>query len=326
MSVYKRGDRWHYRFQLGGRQYSGSAGAGAGKAEAIELEARSRTDARSAASQAGPRSRSVDEAIARWLEEYAGRLKGAASLESKVRSVLAHSKDTPLAEIVEVAHRIRTAGLAAGLSAATINRRIAIVRRVANLAHEWGWINDPVGKRIKLLSGERARHVYLNMPEVERLAGACSNPLCALAIRLAARTGLREQEVLRASTIRDGCIEVAAEDAKSGRPRLVPVPPDLPDLSLPLGITYNQLRHDFERARVAAGLPDVRFHDLRHTAASWWLSAGNSLATVRDLLGHANVTVTSRYLHLMPGELKRGAEAVAAMHARTKSAQDPPSD
>ncbi len=37
MAVYKRGDRWHYRFQLGGRQYSGSAGAGAGKAEAIEL-------------------------------------------------------------------------------------------------------------------------------------------------------------------------------------------------------------------------------------------------------------------------------------------------
>jgi integrase len=237
-----------------------------------------------------------------------------------------HSKDTQLAEIVEVAHRIRSAGVAAGLSVATINRRLAIVRRVANLAFEWGWIKEPVGKRIKLMSGERPRHTYLSLAEVERLATACSNPGCALAIRLAARTGLREMELLRASSIRDGFIEVAAEDAKSGRPRLVPVPPDLPELSLPLGISYNQLRRDFERARTIAGLPDVRFHDLRHTAASWWLAAGCSLATVRDLLGHADIKVTSVYLHLLPGELKRGVEAVAEMLACTKTAQDVPSD
>ena len=324
MSVYKRGDRWHYRFQIAGRQYSGSAGAGAGKAEALRLEATRRAEA--TAGQQRTEQRTVDDAIARWIDEYAHMLKGASSLESKIRAVLVHSKDTPLAEIVEVAHRIRAAGGAAGLSVATINRRLAIVRRVANLALEWGWMTEPVGKRIKLMAGERPRHTYLSLAEVERLATACSNPSCAMAIRLAARTGLREMEVIRASSVRDGCIEVSAENAKSGRPRLVPVPPDLPELSLPLGISYNQLRRDFERAREIAGMPSVRFHDLRHTAASWWLAAGCSLATVRDLLGHANVTVTSRYLHLLPGDLKRGADAVAAMNSRTEIAQNPPSD
>lgn len=324
MAVYKRGDRWHYRFQVGGRPFSGSAGAGASRAAAVQLEAQRR--AQIAAESGGAAKHSVDDAIVRWLRDYAGRLKGASSLQSKVRAVVQHTHGADLLEIVEVAAKVRAAGVAANLSAATINRRLAILRRVANLAHEWGWLQSPLGQRIKLLPGEKARHVYLSPDQVERLASACSNPACALAIRLSARTGLRETEVLRASTIRDGCIEVAAETAKSGRPRLVPVPPDMPGLSLPIGITYHQLRREFEAARAAAGLPHVRFHDLRHTAASWWLGTGSSLATVRDLLGHSSVAVTSRYLHLLPGDLTRGAAAVDAMLSRTKPAQDDVSD
>lgn len=324
MAVYKRGDRWHYRFQVGGRPFSGSAGAGASRAAAVQLEAQRR--AQIAAESGGAARHSIDDAIARWLRDYSGRLKGAVSLQSKVRAVVQHTHGADLTEIVEVAAQVRAAGVAANLSAATINRRLAILRRVANLAHEWGWLQAPLGPRIKLMPGEKARHVYLSPDQVERLAEACSTPACAIAIRLSARTGLREAEVLRAARIREGCIEVAPEDAKSGRPRLVPVPPDMPGLTLPIGITYNQLRREFESARIAAGLPHVRFHDLRHTAASWWLGTGASLATVRDLLGHSSVSVTSRYLHLLPGDLVRGAAAVDAMLGRTKTAQDDSSD
>lgn len=324
MAVYKRGDRWHYRFQVGGRPFSGSAGAGASRAAAVQLEAQRR--AQIAAESGGADRHSVDDAIARWLRDYAGRLKGASSLQSKVRAVVQHTHGADLTEIVEVAAKVRAAGVAADLAAATINRRLAILRRVANLAHEWGWLQAPLGQRIKLLPGEKARHSYLTPDEVERLAAACSNPACALAVRLSARTGLRKKEVLRASAIRSGCIEVIPEDAKSGRPRLVPLPPDMPGLILPLGITNNQLRRNFEAARRQVGLPHVRFHDLRHTAASWWLATGSSLATVRDLLGHSTIAVTSRYLHLLPGDLVRGAAAVDAMLRRTKPAQNDSSD
>jgi integrase len=324
MAVYKRGDRWHYRFQVGGRPFSGSAGAGSTRAAAVQLEAQRR--AQIAAESGGAARYSVDDAIARWLRDYAGRLKGASSLQSKVRAVVQHTHGADLTEIVEVAAKVRSAGVAADLAAATINRRLAILRRVANLAHEWGWLQAPLGQRIKLLPGEKARHSYLTPDEVERLAAACSNPACALAVRLSARTGLRKKEVLRASSIRSGCIEVIQDDAKSGRPRLVPLPPDMPGLILPLGITNNQLRRNFEAARRQVELPHVRFHDLRHTAASWWLATGASLATVRDLLGHSTIAVTSRYLHLMPGDLLRGAAAVDAMLGRTKTAQDDSTD
>jgi integrase len=324
MAVYKRGDRWHYRFQIDGRSFSGSAGAGASRTAAVQLEAQRRAQI---AAESGCAARhSVDDALARWLRDYAGRLKGPASLHSKVRAVVQHTHGADITEIVEVAAKVRAAGVAANLSAATINRRLAILRRIANLAHQWGWIEQPLGARIKMMPGEKARHVYLSPDDVERIAAACGHQGCATAVRLSARTGLRETEILRADTIREGLIMVSAQDAKSGRPRAVPVPPDMPDLRLPLGITYHQLRREFEAARTVAGLPHARFHDLRHTAASWWLATGSSLATVRDLLGHSSVAVTSRYLHLLPGDLKRGAAAVAAMLDRTKTAQDDASD
>ena len=55
----------------------------------------------------------------------------------------------------------------------------------------------------------------------------------------------------------------------------------------------------------------VRFHDLRHTAASWWAQAGANLTVLRDLLGHSTLAMTSRYAHLMTGDPKRAAADVA---------------
>jgi len=103
---------------------------------------------------------------------------------------------------------------------------------------------------------------------------------------------------------------------------------DMPDLALPIGITYNTLRTYFERARRDIGMPGLWFHDLRHTAASWWIASGASLAVVRDLLGHSNISVTSRYLHLMTGDLKRASDNLGAITGGscTKNAQNGASD
>ena len=73
-----------------------------------------------------------------------------------------------------------------------MNRRLAIVRRLCNLAWKWGWVESQI--KIELLSGEKARHVYLSIPQVIKLAKAA--PKSKWYIILAAFTGLRESELL----------------------------------------------------------------------------------------------------------------------------------
>lgn len=323
MSVFRhpKTGHWNVRLQIGGQRIQRALGPTARKEDALALEAQIRREHLDGRIGKVP-ARSLDAALLKWLQGEATTLKDAKGHKVKVRAIRAHCAGLRLDQIVEAADAVKEAGIKAGLKPATINRRLAILRRIANLAHDqWDWLDRPLGQRIKLLKGESTRHTYLTPDQVEHLAQCCRHEVVAQAIRLAARTGLRQSELLRAKTIFDGCIVVDAEDAKSGRPRLVPIPPDLPGLKLPLGLTYATLRTYFEDARQTAGLPHVRFHDLRHTAASWWAQAGANLAILRDLLGHSTLAMTSRYAHLLPGDLKRFSRAVA--HKRRTKKKTP---
>ena len=327
MSVYKRGDRWHYRFQVGGQRFAGSAGAASGKADAVALEAKIRAD--HLAGRLGKvASHTVDDALLRWLSGEASRLRSVNSITSQVKAIMDHTAGRPLSQIILVAESVKQAGIDAGLAVATINRRLAALRRVAHLAHDqWGWLTEQLGPRIKLLRGETKRHLYLTPTQVEHLAECCEHPTVALAIRLSARTGLRQGELLHVDTIHDGHIVIGPEISKTGRPRLVPVPADMSDLVLPIGITYNTLRTYFERARIKADMPAIHWHDLRHTAASWWAQSGATLVLLRDLLGHTSFAETTRYAHLVRGDLKAGSERMAErMAADLGMAQNPHKD
>jgi hypothetical protein len=59
----------------------------------------------------------------------------------------------------------------------------------------------------------------------------------------------------------------------------------------------------FRRAAKAAGIEDFRFHDLRHTAASWLRMEGADIHTVAQLLGHKDLRMAARYQHLSPAFL-----------------------
>jgi integrase len=72
---------------------------------------------------------------------------------------------------------------------------------------------------------------------------------------------------------------------------------------------WNSFRSAWESALVAAGIEDLRFHDLRHTFASWLIQRGRTLREVQEALGHQTITMTMRYSHLAPDHL-RAAVAV----------------
>lgn len=62
-----------------------------------------------------------------------------------------------------------------------------------------------------------------------------------------------------------------------------------------------------------AGLPHIRFHDLRHTAATLYLRAGASLRSLQRLLGHARIETTMRYVHLLPEQLYEDVERLGVL-------------
>jgi integrase len=71
----------------------------------------------------------------------------------------------------------------------------------------------------------------------------------------------------------------------------------------------------------AAGLPDLpRFHDLRHSHASWLLAGGGDLQVVKERLGHASIMTTQRYLHTLPDADETAVEAFSRIRNRTPAA------
>ena len=68
----------------------------------------------------------------------------------------------------------------------------------------------------------------------------------------------------------------------------------------------------------AAGLTDLpRFHDLRHSHASWLLAGGADLQVVKERLGHASIMTTQRYLHTLPTRTRPRCEAFSRIRSRS---------
>jgi len=295
MPIRRRGDGWQVDIGINGRRARQTV---ATKALAIELEAKWREDAQRARAGLSP-NRTLADALAEYLTTSAPALRSYASLLYVAR-VVSPYLDRPLDRIGDAAAELIRTGHAADRKPATINRHLALLRRLGNLALIWGWTDTPVGKRVQLLPERNERHVYLTTEQVEALAIACRSDGARDAVRLAAYTGLRRGELLalRAEDWRDGALWLAT--SKSGRPRRVPVPAIVHDICerLPLRTTAPYLRDDFEQARATLGLSGVRFHDLRHTYASWLVQHGVDLRAVKDLMGHSTMQMTSRYAHL----------------------------
>jgi integrase len=72
----------------------------------------------------------------------------------------------------------------------------------------------------------------------------------------------------------------------------------------PDGKPFYRVDTSFHHAIRRVGIPHVRFHDLRHTFASWLVLGGMDIRTVQELLGHKDLRMTMRYAHLAPDHLR----------------------
>lgn len=228
-------------------------------------------------------------------------------MRSHIGAVSDYIGHEQLTRAVAASSDMKAAMLANKLSPQTINRRLAVVRRLLNLAYkQWEWIREPLGQRIELMSEKGfARDVFLTREQVTLFINAMKKDQAKRFVLLAAYTGMRKSEIrkLTPENWREPIITLTSK-TKNGRPRSIPLIEELFWVmdGLPFTIHDEALRDDWEQAREAIGMPHVRMHDLRHTFASWLAeNPAIPLTVLRDILGHSSLAVTSRYSHLRTG-------------------------
>lgn len=198
---------------------------------------------------------------------------------------------------------------------ATINRTLGTVKKALHMAWELGRVPEDYSRHIKRLPENNARDTYLTIEQVKKLTEHASQQVKA-AIWIALLTGARRGEILamQPEDIQGDTIMIRAGNTKTLRTRMVPVSAALkPWLEyLPLQMNFEGLKTGFRRAREAAEMPWVTFHDLRHSCASLLINMGEPLTTIRDILGHTTVKTTERYSHLQTSAQRDALDKLGA--------------
>jgi integrase len=196
-----------------------------------------------------------------------------------------------------------------GNKPATVNRYLATVRSLLRMARdEWQWIDT--FPKVRMLGGEVERDRWLTREEVDTLLKACPDHLAAL-VRFALATGCRAREITGLEWERVDLDRHTAwlNQTKNGTPRGVPLNRNAMEVLEAQQGKHKQYCFTFKdkpirwqisdkiwrRAVKEAGFTDLRFHDLRHTWASWHRQAGTSCDELKDLGGWKSRQMVDRY-------------------------------
>ena len=254
-----------------------------------------------------------------------------AAYDLHVRPTFGQSR---LSEISRLAVHQWMNGLAAqGLKPATINRLTVTFGQILSLAEDLEIPGAPERKKLglKQLPVRPSHTVFLKPDEAARLIKAVNestNPNLADIVAVLLLTGARKSEALNMRWE-----DVDFENrlwlvprSKNGRPRYIQLGQRAVDIlqerhanatGNPLvfpnpstGREYQCIFHCWRVAREAAGLPNLRIHDLRHSFASALVNEGVPLFDVQELLGHSSIKTTQRYAHLSKERLQASARRI----------------
>lgn len=258
------------------------------------------------------------EACARWLVEKAHK-KSIREDKDKIAYFLPKLGDRQLSTLTR--DDIETA-LPQDVTGSTRNRYRALMRAMLRAAErDWEWIDRaPIlraeaepKKRVSFLSRDQAEALVASLPEKYRMP-----------VRFALLTGLRRSNVFGLTwekvDLERGVVVVEADEAKAGQRIVVPLNTAARELlaSIPeprtgrvWGDTTRVWCNTWKAACKKAGVPGFRFHDLRHTWASWHAMAGTPLSVLQELGGWHSHEMVQRYAHLAPEHLAAAAERVS---------------
>jgi len=197
------------------------------------------------------------------------------------------------------------------------NRVLALLSKMFELARRWGFVPEDQANPARDIDRfkEAKRDRWVTPEELPRLAQAINeepNDSARSALWLYLLTGARKSELLNArwEDVDVSRAELRLTDTKAGRTHYIPL--SAPALALleqiprregnphilpgkREGAALVNIAKPWSRVRKAAGVEDVRLHDLRRTVGSWLAQAGNSLHLIGRVLNHSNQSTTAVY-------------------------------
>jgi len=195
------------------------------------------------------------------------------------------------------------------VSPATFKRQFNVVKSACKLAEDEWNLETPLTllKRLRYPQPKPKLVTRITAQKEAALIHAAKNtttPQLANIIRIALATGMRRGEILgiRPEHIDKDHRLLQIPDTKNGYPRVFPLNDTLLEILQEFAIadskpSANGLRQAWERIRIKARCPNVRFHDLRHEAISRWWEQGLTLPQIASRSGHRSFSELFRYSH-----------------------------
>lgn len=325
MALYRRGSTWWCRWRIGGAEVRETAGT-SDRAEAQEYHDRRRADLWRA-QRLGERRVDWDQAALAWVEEHAQQKKSFSDDILKLRWLQPKLTGLALSEIKpELLARIRDEKIGEGCAPATANRHLATVSAVLHFAVRKTWLAAPPW--IPYMQEEDGRIVWLSREQADELVAELPEHLAQMA-RFTLATGLRRSNCTGLEWDRVDLTRRVAwvwpEEMKAGKAMAIPLNNDAVEaLQERLGadprwvftyrkkpVTRTKTKAWDAAVKRAKCPPGLRWHDLRHTWATWHVMAGTPLEVLMKLGGWASYEMVLRYAHFAPGYLAEYASRVA---------------
>ena len=314
MSLFKRGTTWWVRFSTPNGQQIRKSAKTANKQLAQEYHDRLKAGYWRVSKLKEIPRRKWEEAVERWLVEKQGEKVTLDDDICHLRRVHSHVFGLYLDEITrDVLDDLTRSRLSDGVANATVNRMLEIVRAILRRAErEWGWLER--APQVRMMPESKHRVRWLTWDEAGRLLRQLPPHLAAMA-KFSLATGLREANVVKLEwsqvALDRRCAWIHADQAKART--AIPVPLNdhaLQALREQIGkhgvrvFTYKGKpvtkanNHAWRKALVRAGIENFRWHDLRHTWASWHVQQGTPLHVLQEMGGWSDYKMVRRYAHL----------------------------
>ncbi len=327
MSLFKRGNIWWVRFSTANGQQVRKSAKTANKQLAQEYHDRLKASYWRASKLGDKPRRKWEEAVERWLIEKQGEKVTLHEDVGHLRRVHSHLYGRYLDEINrDVLDSLTQSRLSDGVSNATVNRMLEVVRAILRRSeHEWEWLER--APHVRMMPEAKRRVRWLKREEADRLLLELPDHLAAMA-RFTLATGLREANVVKLEwsqvDLDRRCAWIHADQAKARK--AIPVPLNAEAVLVlrqqaskhPIKVfTYKGKpvikanNHAWRKALVRAGVENFRWHDLRHTWASWHVQQGTPLHVLQELGGWSDYEMVRRYAHLSVEHLAEYADSLS---------------